>query len=226
MTFFNRNIWFLLLFSIAMGYLETAVVVYLRELYYPSGFTFPMTGMPARIIMVELLREAATIIMLIMVGVITGKTPVQRFGYFIFCFAVWDIFYYIFLKLLLNWPSSLFDWDILFLIPMPWVGPVLAPAIISLTMILWTAAIEKTLTPVSPKVRWIFSAGAFIIICSFMWDYIIAAFSEQKFLSFCINYRPVFYNWWIFSIGEALLLYAIYYYYMSGRGLKQHSKIS
>src|SRR6201998_1661345 len=104
-------------FSIAMGFLETAVVIYLRKLYYPHGFQFPLVPIDNDIAMVEFLREAATIIMLLGIGIIAGKNTSQKFGIFIYCFAVWDIFYYVFLKLLLGWPESLFTWDILFIIP-------------------------------------------------------------------------------------------------------------
>ena len=34
------------------------------------------------------------------------------------------------------WPSSLLDWDILFLLPLPWWGPVLAPILIAVLLIL------------------------------------------------------------------------------------------
>jgi len=85
----------------------------------------------------ECCREAATIIMLAAVGIIAGKDNLQRFAYFLYAFAVWDIIYYAGLKVLLNWPSSFLTWDVLFLIPVPWIGPVLAPIISSLTMILF-----------------------------------------------------------------------------------------
>ncbi|HEY4798398.1 MAG TPA: hypothetical protein VII99_04895, partial [Bacteroidia bacterium] len=131
----KRTFIWISLFSIAMGFLESAVVVYLRAIYYPRGFDFPLTNMNSLIAFTELGREAATIIMLAGIGIITGKNPTQRFAWFLYCFAIWDIFYYIFLKVLLNWPDSLFTWDILFLIPFPWVGPVICPCIISISMI-------------------------------------------------------------------------------------------
>src|SRR4051812_6467788 len=126
----------LTLFSIAMGYLETAVVVYLRSMYFPAGFDHPVLSIPQNIAVTELWREIATLVMLIGAGIMAGKNGSQRFGFFIYCFAVWDIFYYVFLKVLLDWPESLFAWDVLFLLPVPWVGPVIAPVIVSLTMIL------------------------------------------------------------------------------------------
>src|SRR4030095_13106258 len=132
----RKTLLFLLLFSTAMGFLEAAVVIYLRKLYYPGGFDFPLVVIPRDVAVVELFREGATLIMLLAVGFLTGKTTAQRFCYFLFCFATWDIFYYVFLKVFLGWPESLLTWDILFLLPVPWVGPVLAPCLSSLTMIL------------------------------------------------------------------------------------------
>jgi hypothetical protein len=122
-------------FGIAFAFVESSVVVYLRALYYPGGFSFPLKPMPAAHAIVELCREVATIVMLVAVGWMAGKSRWSRFGYFMIAFAVWDIFYYVWLKVLLNWPASLFDWDILFLIPIPWIGPVIAPCLVSLLMI-------------------------------------------------------------------------------------------
>lgn len=81
------------LFSIAMGLFECIVVIYLRKIYYPEGFSFPLKIMESDIITVELLREAATLIMLLAVGAISGKTSVEKLGLFIYSFAIWDIFY-------------------------------------------------------------------------------------------------------------------------------------
>jgi hypothetical protein len=86
---------------------------------------------------VELMREFATMVMLIAVGFLAGRTWRTRIGYTVVAFGVWDIFYYVFLKMMCGWPHSLLDWDILFLIPLPWWGPVLAPVLIALLLILW-----------------------------------------------------------------------------------------
>ncbi|MBN2481771.1 MAG: hypothetical protein JXB19_08530, partial [Bacteroidales bacterium] len=127
-------IW-LTLFSIAMGFMESAVVVYIREISYPEGFDFPLVPMDNTLEVTEILREAATMIMLLAAGYLGGRTLSERFTWFLYCFAIWDIFYYVFLKLLLGWPASFMTWDILFLIPVAWTGPVITPVIISLTMI-------------------------------------------------------------------------------------------
>ena len=131
---FKQLIW-VAIFSISTGFVEAAVVVYLRRIYYPEGFSFPLKPLIDNLIEVEVLREAATIFMLLSVAALAGKKIWERFAYFLFCFGAWDIFYYIWLKVLLDWPSTIFDWDILFLMPMPWIGPVIAPVTISMLMI-------------------------------------------------------------------------------------------
>jgi hypothetical protein len=122
-------------FAIAFAFVEAAVVTYLRAIYYPQGFSFPLQILSTSHISVELIREFSTIVMLLMVGLLAGTTRWQKFSYFLIAFGVWDIFYYVWLKVILNWPATLFDWDILFLIPLPWIGPVIAPILISLVMI-------------------------------------------------------------------------------------------
>lgn len=123
-------------FGIAFGFVESSVVVYLRSLYYPEGFAFPLKVMSEAHLLVEYIREAATLVMLAAVGIFAGAKRWERFGYFIVAFGVWDIFYYVWLKVLVDWPSGLLDSDILFLLPLPWVGPVIAPVLISLLMII------------------------------------------------------------------------------------------
>ncbi len=122
------------LFAVAMGYFEAVVVVYLRELFYPDGFTFPLEIMSERLIVIEVFREASTIVMLITGAALAAKKFWEWFGWFIILFGIWDIFYYIFLKATLDWPSSVYEWDVLFLIPMPWIGPVIAPVLVAVLM--------------------------------------------------------------------------------------------
>ncbi len=222
----NKKLTWLTVFSIAMGFMETAVVVYLRKIYYPNGFTFPLIPVGCDIALVEFYREAATIIMLLGIGIIAGKTTSQKFAFFIYCFAIWDLFYYVFLKVLIDWPESLFTWDILFLIPIPWVGPVLAPCIISLTMILFTLYIvllqEKGYNTKIQVKEWLFmSAGCLIVILSFIWDYIKyvsngnssqniwTLSSEESLFSEVANYIPANYNWSLFFIGELMIIYVL-----------------
>lgn len=123
------------LFAAAMGYLEAAVVVYLRLLYYPQGFDFPLVPLPPHVVGVEIAREAATLVMLVTAGALIGRTGWARFGWLCFLFGTWDIAFYAGLKATLGWPASLLTWDILFLIPVVWAGPVLAPLLTSVALI-------------------------------------------------------------------------------------------
>ena len=206
-----------------MGFLESAVVIYLRELFYPHGFVFPLVLMPRTLALVELFREAATIIMLASIGIIAGRNTAQRFSFFIYSFAVWDIFYYIFLKVFLDWPDSLFTWDILFLIPVPWVGPVIAPCIISLTMIILTLIIifaaEKENHVQINLTQWLLLiTGAVVLVIAFMWDYLSyvhgnghsvwTPVSNQEMFFDVSKYTPQSFNWLLFWVGEFLLLLA------------------
>lgn len=221
-----KTIAWLTVFSIAMGYLETAVVVYLRKIYYPEGFGFPLIPVTPDIAVTEFFRELATIIMLIGAGVMAGKNGTQRFAFFIYSFAIWDIFYYVFLKLLLNWPESLFTWDILFLIPVPWVGPVIAPCIVSITMIILTMVVvfcqEKEKEVRISFREWVLLiSGSIICIISFMWDYITylsvngsdkavwTLSSKNDMFEEVSNYVPQHFNWWLFGMGEGIIIIAI-----------------
>jgi len=160
---FAKTIWFTLIvtacFAIAMAYLEAAVVVYLRALFKIVGEIQPtppnsgdvLIALPffaflqphylfnilpdSKILGTELFRETATIVMLATLGWLAGRNLREKFALFLFVFGVWDIFYYIFLYLILGWPSSLKTLDVLFLIPTPWVAPVFVPIGISVLMI-------------------------------------------------------------------------------------------
>ena len=211
----RKQIIWLVIFSMAMGFLEAAVVVYLRELYYPGGFDFPLVAMNLRVALTEIGREAATIIMLLGVGMLAGKTPYQRFAFFIASFAIWDIFYYVFLKIILDWPASLLTWDILFLIPVPWVGPVLAPILISCTMLLLAWAINLRCNQgVSHSIfvwEWILLlVGSLVVVGSWTIDYIMFSSQQSNSELAFSSYIPTDYNWYVFAIGELILLFAIY----------------
>lgn len=222
----QRRMFWLTAFSIAMGFMETAVVVYLRKIYYPGGFNFPLVPIDHQLVIVEFWREAATIIMLVGIGILSGKNTSQKFAIFLYCFAIWDLFYYIFLKVILNWPESFLTWDILFLIPVPWVGPVLAPCILSVTMIVITAAVilvqERGIDVHLHRREWIpLITGSVIVILSFMMDFLkyiydggnasnVWTLSPKKDLTNeIIKYVPTYYNWWMFALGELIIVSGI-----------------
>ncbi len=214
------------IYSVAMGFLEAIVVIYLRLLYYPHGFDFPIQSFPSQMLSVEWLREIATIVMLLIIGLLAGKNHLQKLLYFLYSFGVWDIFYYIGLKLLINWPSSFLTWDILFLIPITWVGPVLAPIICSLTMIVLAESLvclqEKGCSIKIRNSEWIaLLSGAFLIFCTFILDYakiiiqggFLSDFwklaENEIFQQIVSQYKPAYYNWYLFSAGELIILVSL-----------------
>ena len=132
----KKSLLYLIAWGVLFGYMEAAVVVYLREIYYPDGFTFPLVLIDQNIMLTELLREGVTLFIMWTTVSLTYQRIQSRVAAFFLIFGVWDIFYYVFLKLLLNWPDTLVSWDILFLIPLPWVGPVWAPVLISVGFII------------------------------------------------------------------------------------------
>lgn len=119
----RRNVVFLCVFAAAMAFVEAAVVIYLRALI-GAGPLFPMKDLPPAIVTVEIAREAATLVMLLCAASLAVRGGARRLGAFLLLFSVWDGFYYLWLYVAAGWPSGVTDWDILFLIPLPWVGPV------------------------------------------------------------------------------------------------------
>lgn len=125
-------------YAIAMAYVESAVVVYLRAAYgVETGDVFPLrapvNGDP--FVAIEVGREAATLVMLAAVGGLAGRGALERLAWAAVAFGVWDIGYYGWLNVFSGWPPSLETWDILFLIPVPWSGPVWAPVVVSLALV-------------------------------------------------------------------------------------------
>jgi hypothetical protein len=135
------QITFLLLavFGIAMAHLEGVVVVYLRKalgMLDEESNRESIGKINTRYLKIEMTREAATIIMLVVIAYLTGETWLMKGIYFLWTFAFWDLFYYVSLYVLIKWPPSLNTTDVLFLIPVPWIAPVWFPvAVSSLTII-------------------------------------------------------------------------------------------
>ena len=225
----------LTIFAIAMGILEAIVVVYVREIYYPEGFAFPLKQLPERLILIEIVREICTLIMLGSVAWITGKIFLQRLSVFLFLFGIWDMFYYVGLKLFIDWPESLLTWDILFLIPITWIGPVLAPVICSVVMILmalifeWSIYQNRNIRLKTGELLFILF-GAGVIFYTFIYDFgkiilqgeflkkLNTLTNDPKFNSILTSFIPENYKWEHFSIGMLIIILAISFY------IKRHLK--
>ena len=207
----NRQRWFIVaIFAIAMAWLESAVVFYLRTWCnridpYQAEPLPNIAGLGG----VEIIREAATLIMLWLVGMLAGNTPRSRWGYSAVAFGVWDIFYYVFLRLICPWPKSLLDWDILFLLPLPWWGPVLAPVLIAVLMILWgTLASQGEPFPHPFRAEWrawlLNFAGMAVALFVFMADALQAAKGGPAAIRQVLP-PPHGFNWPLFTVALALM---------------------
>ncbi len=128
-------------FGIAFGFVEASVVVYLRAAtgLWPVPQAYGPTALPESLVRIECFREAATIVMLGGIGWLAGQNFKARVAAFLWTFASWDFFYYVWLRLTIGWPGSLVSSDILFLIPTPWLAQVWFPlAVSSLTaVVIW-----------------------------------------------------------------------------------------
>jgi len=196
--------WVVFVYATAMAWLESAVVLYLRTM---AGRLQPYQADPlplgTGLALAELVREGATLVMLAAVGWLAGWTARSRWGYALLAFGVWDIAYYVFLVPLTGWPRSLLDWDILFLIPLPWWGPVLAPVLIASLMIIGGTLLALGDLPDHPlrPAGWtvataVFGAGAAVVI--FMADAIAVAPEGGRALRAML---PTHFSWPAFLVA-------------------------
>ncbi len=133
----------LAVFGIAMAHLEGVVVVYLRRVL---GITDSESNkesigkLAPQYLKIEMTREAATIVMLVVIAFLVGGSWPERGIFFLWTFAFWDLFYYGSLYVLIKWPPTFNTIDVLFLIPKPWIAPVWFPiGVSSLTIIIIAA---------------------------------------------------------------------------------------
>ncbi len=124
-----------IIFAIAMGILEAICVVYIRQIIFPPDGNITNVPITNFNFAIEAVREAMTIIMLTTVSILSAYNIRTRLAMFFLAFGVWDILYYVGLKIFLDWPASIMDWDTLFLIPVAWYSPVIVPVLVSIYFI-------------------------------------------------------------------------------------------
>jgi hypothetical protein len=195
-------------FAIAMAWVEAAVVYDLRVMVdrlepYQAN-PLPMNGVVGQ---VELVREAATLVMLLTVGALAGRTWQTRLAYTAIAFGIWDIFYYVFLRVICGWPKTIFDWDILFLLPLPWWGPVLAPVSIALLMIacgtIATQYVDRNpLAAVTPMAWCLTGLGMALALYVFMADSLDVATQGVEAVRRVV---PTTFHWSVFAVALALM---------------------
>jgi hypothetical protein len=211
MTQTQRNIIWLSLFAIAMAHVEAALVVHLRSLYYPDNplVIFPLSLLSHRDFAIELARELATLVMIMSVALLAAKGFLQRFAAFVFVFGLWDIFYYFWLKVMIGWPQTWLEWDVLFLIPWPWFGPWLTPALIALLFVIWGGWILLSAgnARFSRSAALLFMLGTLMCLATFLLPAApLLSSGEEAFR----GYQPHDFSWGIYSVGYLLMLIGLW----------------
>ncbi|MDH4224122.1 MAG: hypothetical protein OEW12_00560 [Deltaproteobacteria bacterium] len=175
-----KNLSVLWVFGIAFGFVEAAVVVYLRQIHgAESQPMFPLGALPSgpvsAMLEVESARELASLVILLIPAYFVSTRLFDRFLAFISIFGVWDLAYYFFLYQLLGWPQTLDTLDVLFLIPNIWVAPVFCPILISLSFVMFPAAylwitIKRIPRPFLPWQWGLLAMGGVLVFISFTLD--------------------------------------------------------
>lgn len=198
-------IW-LSIFAVAMAQVEAAVVVHLRSIYY-LGYpprVFPLELLSLRDLAIELVREASTVAMILAIAFLSCRGFIRVFAAFVYVFGLWDIFYYVWLKLMIDWPVGWLEWDVLFLIPWPWVGPWPAPAAIALMFVLWGLKVlaDRREYRATPMAAALFGAGVLLALAAFLAP--TAALLPGGATAFA-GFVPEAFPWWLYGPGVVLM---------------------
>jgi hypothetical protein len=193
-------------FAVAMGWLEAVVVVYLRTaIGLNPGVVIPAQD-PATIgtfEAVEIARELATLVMIAAIGWLAGRSGLERLAWAAVVFGIWDVVYYAGLRIVLGWPPAFDTWDVLFLVPAAWVGPVWAPIAVSSALVIYgLAAARRLRAGGSIALRgWHAAAavaGGALVVVSFLVD------AERVLAGVSMTWS----GWPIFIAGMALAIVA------------------
>jgi hypothetical protein len=202
----------LTLYAAAMALLESAVVVYMRRLYYPvdPNELFPLIFLDSYDPTLELCREFATILMIIAVALLVERRNATRcFAAFVFVFGVWDLLYYFWLKVLIDWPQSWLEWDVLFLIPCLWLGPWICPAMIALLFTIWGYWALRTpmKTAFDRNSLGLFVVGATLGLVTFVQPAFAATLKGGA--TSLSQFIPAGFWWWLFIPSYLLMVWGL-----------------
>lgn len=206
-----RNLFWLTLFAVAMAYLEAAIVVYLRQAYYPEHVLviFPPRMLFEVDMAVELGREVATLVMILAVAGLVARRLVDVLAAFFYVFGIWDIFYYVWLKVTIGWPVSWSEWDVLFLIPWAWAGPWLTAAAIALLFVIWGGAVlvSARTCRFTARAAITFLSGMLLTAAAFLQP--AAPYLSGGMAAFA-EFRPDRFWWPLYLAGYALMALGLF----------------
>ncbi|MDH3675359.1 MAG: hypothetical protein OES12_07670 [Anaerolineae bacterium] len=211
MSALHRRLIWLTLFSIAMAHVEAALVVHLRTIYYADNplEIFPLAILSQRDFNIELAREVATVVMILSLALLAEKGFTRVFAAFVYVFGLWDICYYVWLKLMIGWPQGWLEWDVLFLIPWPWFGPWITPVLIALMFVVWGGwtLSQKDHQQFTRNSIILFTFGAALALATFLLPGVrLLAGGAEAFR----NFTPAAFSWILFGVGYLLMFIALW----------------
>jgi hypothetical protein len=208
----TRRLAWICVFALAMAFVEAAVVVYLRRILGVVDLVRDVAAYDPAIALTEIGREAATLLMLLAAGFSAGQSLQARVGLTLFAFGLWDVLYYVWLRVLLCWPESLLTEDVLFLIPLPWWGPVLAPVLVALLFtafgVVLVARDQSGRRVRLGGIEWMaLISGMAVVLYTFMVDAIRALPASAEDLS---RLKPGPFLWPLYLAGLAAMVFSLW----------------
>jgi hypothetical protein len=180
-----------------MGLLEAICVAYIRQIIFPPDGNIANTPISDFNFTLEAIRESMTIIMITTLSILAAFNWRTRLAMFFLAFGIWDIFYYVGLKIFLDWPATIMDWDTLFLIPVAWYSPIIVPVLISTYFIIGSIFIilhESNGT----NLRFNFTVVILQFLGFAVWFY---SFVNNSAMISENGYANVEYSWALFFLG-------------------------
>lgn len=207
----KRNLIWMTLYAIAMAQVEASLVIHLRTIYHPGNpqELFPLSPFAPRDLSIELLRELATLVMILSVALLAARGFTKVFAAFVYVFGLWDIFYYVWLKVMIAWPVAWLEWDVLFLIPWPWFGPWITPVLIALLFIIWGGRTycSTEAARFNPATFILFSIGALLALAAFL---LPAVPLLKQGVEAMRHFQPGNFCWGLFIPGYVLMAFSLW----------------
>lgn len=202
-----------IILALLLGLFSALIFNYLRKLYWLPGHPGIFRTIPLKILLLETLREAVMIGIIVIVAVKSAKKLNQKFSLFLLIFGLWDLSFYVFTKIFTGWPKSLTQFDILFFLPWVWTGPVLAPVIVSVSFIL----LSRVLTRPTEKIPYLVIGGVAVILFTFFNNTGQFALTGKGLEFLAADIHKLGFNWYLFGTGELILISGMFRLYLEDK---------